>query len=99
MSGRITIDPEACASAARRAGALSTRLEECRTEMLSINTDLRAAGFQGRTADSCNTFVTEVGAPALYNCSEMLCQTEQAIIHTCDQFASADQTLSRTFSG
>jgi len=95
----IHLDEGAMAAAADQASALSDTLADCRERMLRINTDLQAAGFQGQTATAFSDYVTGVGAPALQSTVTMLYETSNAIRHTCEQFAAADQTLRGTFTG
>ena len=95
----IHLDENAMAAAADQASALSDTLADCRERMLRIDTDLRAAGFQGQTAEAFSGYVTGVGAPALQSTVTMLSETATAIRHTCDQFETADRTLRGTFTG
>jgi len=94
----IHLDEGAMAIAAGQAATLSETLAECRETMLRINTDLQAAGFQGQTANAFSDYVTGVGAPALQSTVTMLYETSNAIRITCEQFSTADQTLSSTFN-
>jgi len=86
-------------TAADCAEVLNQELRDCERRMRKIDTDLQAAGFQGKTAVAFSTYVTTVGAPALISTADMLAQTSIAIKHTRDQFQTADDTLSTTFTG
>ena len=98
MVGMMQVNPEEMDRAAVRMDALSSRLEECRLEAISINTDLQAS-YQGAAAQAFDEFVTATAAPVLYDTAEMCTQTAQGVRHTLEQFTQADTGLAGVFRG
>ena len=92
----IRVSVEEMQAAAVECKNLSEQIEECRQKCISLNTQLQSA-WDGVAAQAFDEFVNGTATKVLSECSQMCCETGQAITHTCNQFSDADSELSKTF--
>ena len=97
MAGQISINESEMRNGATNCSTLAAELDQCRTRIIQICDTLIACGWQGVAANEFESYVKGPAAKHLADVSEMCEQTSRTLINTCEQFTSADQTLSNQF--
>jgi len=97
MSDQIVINRVELGNAASGCSSLAVELDQCRTKLIQICDAVRAGGWEGAAANEFETYCKGTAAKVLDECSQMCEQTSRAIINTCEQFTSADDTLSNAY--
>ena len=96
MSVTLKVSVQEMEVAAARCKSLADEIQRCMDECMKMNEQLQGM-WEGAAAAQFDQYVRGTAAPALKGCAEMCAETAEGIRQTCQQFADADNSLSKVF--